>query len=159
MSDRIPKNGGATEEAVSPMSHLWPSPAYERQLASLREAIGETLYLVEVEPTEITMGTRISGTPYALLDVIDFPRPDPARGIAPHLLLLDDGRGVNLGRIARVSLVTPFNPPAEQILYRDPLLMDRLLLRERRLSRDFIAARSRALLGRILVKPDPPPLE
>ena len=30
---------------------------------------------------------------------MDFPRPDPVRGLAPHLILLDDGRGVNLGRI------------------------------------------------------------
>lgn len=131
---------------------LWPSPVYTQQVESLKNAIGKKIYLVELKPSEINMGIRLSDTAYELLDVIDCPRPDPARGLAPHLILLDDGRGINLGRIARITMDTPFNPPDANILYQDNFLMQRLLLRERRLSKASIAATSRALLGRILGK-------
>jgi len=63
---------------------LWPSTDYQAQIERLRAAIGERIYLAELRDTEVQLG------------VIDFPRPDPARGLAPHLILLDDGRGLNL---------------------------------------------------------------
>lgn len=59
----------------------------------------------------------------------------------------------NLGRIARISVNTPFNPPAHNILYQDGFLMHNLLLREQTLSKESIAAKSKALLGKILGKP------
>jgi hypothetical protein len=99
------------------------------------------------------MGIRLSDTAYELLDVISFPRPDPTKGIAPHLILLDDGRGINLGKIARITVNTPFNPPASDILYQDGHLMQNLLFRESRLSKASIAAKSKMLLGKILGKP------
>ena len=129
---------------------LWPSPAYTQQVEALKKAIGRKVYLVELKPSDINMGIRLSATAYELLDVVDFPRPDPIKGIAPHLILLDDGRGINLGRIARITLNTPFSPPASNILYQDNFLMQNLLLRERRLSKASIAAKSRMLLGKIL---------
>ncbi|MBL3591134.1 MAG: hypothetical protein JMN24_15275 [gamma proteobacterium endosymbiont of Lamellibrachia anaximandri] len=98
------------------------------------------------------MGIRLSDTAFELLGVVDFPRPDPTKGIAPHLILLDDGRGINLGHIARISLNTPFSPSAANTLYQDRFLMQSLLLRERRLSKASIAAKSKALLGRMLGK-------
>lgn len=131
---------------------LWPSADYSRQVARLRGAIGSAIYLVELKPEAIHLGIRYSDTPFELVDVLTFPRPDPARGLAPHLILVDDGRGINLGRIARITINTPYSPPAENILYQESFLMDRLLRRERRLSEASIAQRSRLLLGRILGK-------
>lgn len=134
---------------------LWPSADYERQLRALGDAVGEQVYIVEIKPTRINMGVRLSGEAHELVGVIDFPRPDPARGIAPHLVLLDDGRGVNLGRIARISVNTPFDPAPADILYQDGDLMQRLVLGERRLSAASIAATSRALLAMLLGRPVP----
>lgn len=128
---------------------LWPSDDYHRQVARLRDAVGETIYLVELSESAINLGIHISGSPCILLAVIDFPRPDPTRGLAPHLILLDDGRGVNLGRVARISR-RPFAPAADELLYLDLAAQHNLLFAERRLSRDFIADRARHLLGQVL---------
>ncbi len=128
---------------------LWPSPAYHQQVERLRAAVGETIYLVELIESPVQLGVHLSGQPYELLGVIDFPRPDPARGLAPHLLLLDDGRGVNLGRIARVSR-RPFAPEPADLLYLDRAAEQNLLFAGRRLSPGFLAQRSRAALGECL---------
>ncbi len=148
-NDQIHQTGNQEEDI---QGRLWPSPAYTQQIEGLRNTIGKTIYLVELKPGEINMGIHLSDTAYELLDVIDYPRPDPTRGLAPHLIVLDDGRGINLGRIARITVQSPFNPPDANILYQDNFLMQRLLLREQRLSKASIAATSRALLGRILGK-------
>ncbi len=140
------------------MTSLWPDANYIAQLERLHGAIGRTVYLVEVSFTPVQLGVSINGTAYVLLDILPFPRPDPSCGLAPHFLLLDDGRGVNLGRIARVSY-TPFAPVAADILYQDTVLADTLLFGPRRLSRALIAERSRQVLAQLLSKPMPPLLE
>jgi hypothetical protein len=132
---------------------LWPSQDYMRQVASLRNAIGQKIFLVEFKKTRSNLGVRYPDQAFELLDVIRFPKPDPANGIAPHMILLSDGRGVNLGRIARVTINKPFSPSAADTLYRDSFLMDDFLLHERRLSKESIAACSKALLGEILGEP------
>jgi len=131
---------------------LWPSADYSRQVQRLKQAIGRPIYLVELRPEDIHLGIRFSDTAFELVDVVEFPRPDPEQGLAPHMLILDDGRGINLGRIARVTIDTPYSPPRENILYQESQLMDQLLLRERRLSEASIAERSKLLLGRFLGK-------
>ena len=128
---------------------LWPSADYHRQVERLCAAVGETVYLVELVESAIQLGVHLSGTPFELLGVIDFPRPDPTRGLAPHLLLLDDGRGVNLGRIARVSR-RPFAPALADLLYLDRAAHENLLFAERRLSHAFLAQRTRLALGECL---------
>jgi len=138
---------------VNLAGRLWPSPAYTRQIEALNTAIGEKIFLVELKPGDVNLGIRISDTPYELLGVVSFPKPDPESGLFPHLILLDDGRGINLGRIARITVNAPFSPAKTDILYQDGFLMESLLLRNRRLSKASIAARSKALLGRILGKP------
>lgn len=140
---------GAGLDEAEPQA-IWPSPSYSRQIEGLRSAIGETIYLAEMNDSAVQLGVRITASPFLLLAVIDFPCPDPIRGLAPHLVLLDDGRGVNLGRIARISRRRPFSPEAEDILYQDMAAVRHLLLGERRLSRDFIAQRSRTVLGQLL---------
>lgn len=131
---------------------LWPSPDYDAQLERLRAAVGRRIYLVELIPNAVGLAVSMPGQPVVLLDVLAFPRPDPERGLAPHMLLLDDGRGVNLGRVARVSVDRPFDPDPEQLIYRDRDAVDGLLFAERRLSKQLTADRSRALLGQILGK-------
>jgi hypothetical protein len=98
------------------------------------------------------MGIRLTGKSYELLAVIDYPRPDPVAGLSPHIILLDDGRGINLGRIARISVKTPFNPPTQNILYQDTYLMQNLLLREHTYDKALFAQKTKAILGELLGK-------
>jgi len=152
IDNKSPK-GTQSESSNNETGLLWPSPAYIQQIEVLRSAIGQRIYLVELKPGKVNMGIRLSDTAYELLDIIDFPKTDPSEGILPQMILLDDGRGINLGQIARISVNTPFCPPTKDILYQSPFLMQKLLLRERRLSKSSIAADSKAQLGRILGKP------
>jgi len=139
-----------------PPGELWPSADYARQLEALRAAVGRPVYLVELAATPTHLGIRQTGQPRVLVDVIEFPQPDPARGLAPHMIILDDGRGINLGQVLRISLERPFDPSPAQVLYQDNELRQQLLLRERRLSRRFIAQRARLLLGQALGRSAPP---
>ena len=151
MNDSAPTTDSppAADPEASAASGLWPSPDYQRQVERLRAAVGETIYLVELIESAIQLSVHFSGTPYELLAVIDFPRPDPARGLTPHLLLLDDGRGLNLGRIARVSR-RPFAPQTADLLYLDPAASQNLLFAERRLSPRFLAHQTRIALAEYL---------
>jgi hypothetical protein len=134
----------------SPLGGLWPSPDYARQIERLSAAVGETVYLAELTETAVALGVRLTDRPYVLLGVLDFPRPDPIKGLAPHLVLLDDGRGVNLGRIARIARNRPFAPAPADVLFQDPGAVQTLLFQERQLSPESIAQRSRAVLGEML---------
>jgi len=141
-------------ETETSAGQLWPSEDYAEQIERLRSAVGARIFLVEIHPTEINVGTCLSDTDYQLVGVVEFPKPDPARGLAPHLILLDDGRGVNLGRIARISVRRPFNPAPDDILYQVPSLLRNFLFRDRILSKAFIAERSQVLLNEVLGKGD-----
>jgi hypothetical protein len=143
------------DDAGDATAGLWPSADYHAQVERLRAAVGETIYLAELRDTETRLGVQITDRPYELLGVVDFPRPDPARGLAPHLILLDDGRGVNLGRIARIGR-RPFQPAAEDVLYLDRVADRTLLFGDRRLSKAFVAERARAALGQVLGYAEPP---
>ena len=131
---------------------LWPSPAYDRQVARLKEAVGRWIYLIEIKPSETQLAVIWPGTSFGLLEVLEFPRPDPARGLYPHMVLLDDGRGINLGRIARITYNRAFDPKAEDILYEEHYLLQKLLYRERRLSEKSIRDTSKMQLAGILGK-------
>ncbi len=138
---------------------VWPSPEYLEQIQLLKTAVGQKIYLAEVRQSEINLSVTLDSQPFELLDVIDFPRPDPARNLMPHVLLLDDGRGINLGRVARVSLKRSFQPAATDIVYQDRQLLDDLLYCERRLSQDRVKAISKQHLGALLGRPEPELLE
>jgi len=135
-----------------PPASLWPSVEYDRQIERLRAAIGRPVYLVEVRMSEIQMTVRLGNRPATLLSVIDFPAADPVRRLYPHMIVLDDGRGLNLGRIARISTGQAFEPAPDQIVFQQTPLLEHLLYRERQLSAERIAETSRrqlaALLGR-----------
>ena len=157
MSDRSPPPESAPHGPGDAAGHLWPSPDYHRQVERLRAAVGETIYLVELAVTEVQLGIRLTGQPYCLLGVLDFPRPDPTKGLAAHLILLDDGRGLNLGRIARITCNRPFSPTPADILFQDERALQELLFRDRQLSAGFIAQRAKALLGELLGADHRPP--
>lgn len=136
-------------------SEVWPSADYQRQVERLRAAVGNTVYLIELATSPISLGIRQTGQGHVLLDVIDFARPDPARGLAPHMIVLDDGRGINLGQLVRVSLERAYGPSPPETLYLDRELQQQLLLRERRLSRAFIRQHAHRLLGQVLGQTSP----
>ncbi len=135
-----------------PLASLWPSAEYDRQLERLRAAVGRPVYLVEVSVSEIQMTVRLGNRPATLLQVLDFPAADPAKRLYPHMIVLDDGRGLNLGWIARISIGQAFEPGPDQIVFQQTRLLQQLLFRERQLSAGRIAETARrqlaALLGR-----------
>jgi hypothetical protein len=155
MNDEVASHRAASGRADDdpPDGGLWPSPDYVRQMEALRAAVGETVFVAELELTDVQLGARLTDKPYVLLGVVDFPRPDPARGLAPHLVLLDDGRGVNLGRIARITRSRPFSPAPDDVVYQDRPVLQELLFNERRLSPAYIAHQSQRLLGELLGTP------
>ncbi|MEJ2653775.1 MAG: hypothetical protein P8Z69_00405 [Acidihalobacter sp.] len=132
---------------------LWPSDEYDEQLSRLRSAVGQSVYLVEARFDAQHVSARMSGTPYELLAIIDFPRPDPAHHLYPHMLLLDDGRGVNLGRILRVSRDRPYAPSAETCLFENRALRSRILPSRRRLSVTLIRHIAKHQLGELIAAP------
>ncbi|MFP4611719.1 MAG: hypothetical protein ACLFQT_11930 [Thiohalophilus sp.] len=148
-----------TSQNAQHEGYLWPSADYDRQLASVRGMIGEAIYLVLLKPTDINLAITLESTPVTLLEVVDFPAPDPARRLYPHMLILSDGRGINLGHIARLSHKQAFNPQDEQIVYQQTALLQNLLFQERRLSPQSIQRTSRVQLARILGKAEPERLE
>ena len=145
-----PDPGPRPDQPAEALESLWPGPDYDRQVEALRTAIGQTIHLVELDATDVQLAVRLTDRPYTLLALVDFPRPDPTTGLAPHLIVLDDGRGVNLGRIARISVGRAFNPSPAEVLFLDRMTTQMLLFQDRQLSREQIARRSRQVLGEIL---------
>lgn len=131
---------------------LWPSAAYYQQVEALRCMIGQPVYVVEINSTEVNAGVHFPGNPLELLAIVDFPRPDPYRQLCPHLLVLEDGRGVNLGRVARVTRNRAFAPVGEDVLFINQDFVDGVLFAPRTLSRESVAAITRTALGRMLGK-------
>ncbi|OAD23606.1 hypothetical protein THIOM_000556 [Candidatus Thiomargarita nelsonii] len=131
---------------------LWPSQEYGQSVQNLKAAVGQQIYIAEVNFSGTHLSMAINSTAFELLAVQKFPKPNPQTGLLPHFILLDDGRGINLGRIARISINTPFNPPADKVLYRHEALLKLLLSNEQRLTKEHISAISTALLKELLQK-------
>ncbi|WP_298613069.1 hypothetical protein [uncultured Thiothrix sp.] len=133
---------------VETIEGLWPSPEYFQFLERLKNSIGSPVYLAEINITAINLGVKLSSTPLTLLAIVDFPRPDPYKQLCPHMLIFDDGRGINLGHIARISL-RAFNPEPQHVLYSNRSFNQEVLFAPRILSRDSIRATSSSLLAEI----------
>lgn len=129
--------------------NLWPNHDYYRQVEKLRSMIGQPLYIVEINSTDINAGVHFPGKPLRLLAVVDFPEPDPYRQLCPHLLVLDDGRGINLGRIARISRNSAYTPEPENVLFTNQEFVQNVLFAPRTLSRESAAEATRAVLARM----------
>ena len=129
---------------------LWPSDEYDEQIRHLRRNTGKPIYIVEIKITDINLAVTMQGRAVILLDVIAFPAPDPEKRLYPHMLLLNDGRGLNLGRVARITSGRAFDPSPEDILFQEHQLLKSLLFHERRLSDESVASVSKSNLARIL---------
>jgi hypothetical protein len=129
---------------------LWPSDEYDEQITLLRRNIGKPIYIVELKITDINLAVVMQGRAVILLDVIAFPAPNPEKRLYPHMLLLNDGRGLNLGRVARITMGRPFDPSPEDILFQEHQLLTRLLFQERRLSDETVSQVSKLNLARLL---------
>ena len=129
---------------------LWPSDKYDNQITRLRRNIGKPIYIVELKVTDINLAVVMQGRAVILLDVIAFPAPDPERRLYPHMLLLSDGRGLNLGRVARITTGCAFDPEPENILFQEQQLLKNLLFHERRLSNKTVSQVSNFNLARLL---------
>ena len=129
---------------------LWPSDEYDDQIRLLRQHISRPIYIVELKLTDINVAVILQGRATILLDVIDFPAPDPEQRIYPHMLLLSDGRGLNLGRVARVTTGRAFDPDPQDIIFQEQKLLKDLLFHERRLSDKSISQVSKNNLIRLL---------
>ena len=129
---------------------LWPSDEYDEQVQHLRRNTGKSIYIVEIKITDINLAVTMQGRAVVLLDVIAFPAPDPELRLYPHMLLLNDGRGLNLGRVARITTGHAFDPEPEDILFQEQHLLKTLLFHERRLSDESVARVSKSQLARIL---------
>ncbi|MFP4132051.1 MAG: hypothetical protein ACLFVF_08050 [Thiohalospira sp.] len=138
-------------------SEIWPDAAYHDGVAALRAHLGETVWLLETTFNGWQAPVLHPGEPVRLLAVVDYPEPDPRRGLLPHLLITDDGLGRNLGRLLRVSVGRPFDPAPEEVLYRNGPLVERLCFRQRRLSRAWLREAAHYHLGRTLGRPGPRP--
>jgi hypothetical protein len=66
------------------------------------------------------------------------------------MLVFDDGTGINLGRILRISKNQAFSPEKKNILYEDKKMQESLMYRERQLSHESIKQASKYALGEIL---------
>ena len=128
---------------------LWPPAAYYQQVESLHDRIGQPIYIVEINETEINAGVKFPAKPLTLLAIVDYPQPDPYRQLCPHLVVLDDGRGVNLGRIARINLHSAFSANPDDMLYVNQTFVQEILYAPRTLSRESVRATSTALLAQI----------
>lgn len=129
---------------------LWPSDEYDAQVRHLRRNTGKSIYIVEIKISDINLAVTMQGRAVILLDVIAFPAPDPERRLYPHMLLLNDGRGLNLGRVARITTGRAFDPSSEDILFQEHQLLKSLLFHERRLSAESVARVSNSQLARVL---------
>lgn len=129
---------------------LWPSDEYDEQVQQLRQSIGKAIYIVEIKVSDINIAVTMKGKPVVMLDVLSFPAPDPVNRLYPHMLLLNDGRGLNLGRVARITMGRPFDPSPEEILFQEHQLLKSLLFHERRLSDESVSRISKNNLARLL---------
>lgn len=152
-----------TEQPITPADAtvtrdgaVWPCADYAAQVEALRAAVGRDVHIAEVRFDDLAVSVVLDGRPRRLLAVVDFPAPDPARDLYPHMLVLGDGYGINLGRVARVSLDSVFEPPPSAILFGDPRRLDSLLYAERSLTRERTDAIAREHLGGVLGRPAGP---
>lgn len=129
---------------------LWPDSQYYAKLEKLKLLIGRKIYLIEAVVTEINAGIHHTGQAYTLLAIVDYPQPDPKTGLLPHNIILDDGRGINLGRIIQISIESAFTSVEKNIIYRNDILLDNLLPHYNPMDKKSLTQISKTLLANIL---------
>lgn len=129
---------------------LWPDENYDAKLEKLRRLIGNKIFLIEAVITDINAGIHHTGHAYTLLSIVDYPQPDPKTGLLPHVIILDDGRGINLGRIIQISIKSAFTTAKKNIVFENEALLNKLLPDGNTLDKKSLTQISKALLANIL---------
>lgn len=142
--------GHAVSTIKNNSNSLWPDEKYDAKLEKLQRLIGREIFLIEAVVTEINAGIHHTGHAYTLLSIVDYPQPDPKTGLLPHNIILDDGRGINLGRIIQISIESAFTESEKNIIYRNDNLLDNLLPHYNSLDKKTLTQISKALLANIL---------
>ena len=138
------------QENIQFKGKLWPPDSYYKQLKNLYKMVDKPVYIIPLQQNQNSLTFSITGKAIVLVAIIDYPLPDPESHIYPHMLIFDDGTGINLGRILQICINHPFNPGKEDIIYEDKKLQKALMFRERQLNEEFIHLASRTGLGEIL---------
>ena len=129
---------------------LWPPNSYYKQLKNLYKMLNKPVYIIPLQQNQNSLTFSISGQAIILVAIVDYPAPDPEHHFFPHMLVFNDGTGINLGRILRVTINHPFNPGKEDIIYEDKKVQNSLMFRERQLNEEFIHLTSRIALRELL---------
>jgi len=129
---------------------LWPPNNYFEQLENLYKMLDKPVYIIPLHQNQNSLTFSITGKSIVLVAIIDYPNPDPENYMYPHMLVFNDGTGINLGRLLQVSIIRPFNPGKEDIIYKDKKLQNSLMFRERQLNEESIHLASKIGLGELL---------
>lgn len=129
---------------------LWPPNSYFEQLKNLYKMLDKPVYIIPLHQNKNSLTFSITGKAIVLVAIIDYPNPDPENHMYPHMLVFNDGTGINLGRLLQVSINRPFNPGKEDIIYKDKKLQKSLMFRKRQLNEESIRLTSKIALGELL---------
>lgn len=138
------------QENIQFKGKLWPPDSYYKQLKNLYKVLNKAVYIIPLQQNQNSLTFSITGKSIILVAIIDYPIPEPENHIFPHMLVFNDGTGINLGRILQVSTNHAFNPGKEDIIYEDIKMQNTLMFRERQLNEESIHLASRTSLGELL---------
>ena len=143
-------NNNSEQKNIKFEGKLWPPNSYFEQLKNLYNMLDKPVYIIPLHQNQKSLTFSITGKAIVLVAIIDYPVPDPENHIYPHMLVFNDGTGINLGRILQVSINRPFNPGKEDIIYEDKKMQNSLMYKERQLNEESIHLASRAGLSELL---------
>ena len=143
-------NLNKSKQKINSNGQLWPTEKYYQQLEQLHKIVNQAVYIIPLHQSQTSLTFSISSKPVNLIAIVDYPLPDPENHIYPHMLIFDDGTGLNLGRILQVSINTAFNPDKEDIIYCDNKMQQTLMFSERRLNKESIRLASQYGLAEVL---------
>ncbi len=138
------------QESIQFKGKLWPPDSYYKQLKNLYKMLNKPVYIIPLQQNQNSLTFSISGQAIILIAIVDYPSPDPENHFFPHMLVFNDGTGINLGRILRVTINHPFNPDKEDIIYEDKKVQNSLMFRARQLNEESIHLTSRIALSELL---------
>ncbi len=143
-------NLNKSQQKINSNGQIWPTEKYYQQLEQLYKIVNQAVYIIPLHQSQTALTFSISSKPLTLIAIVDYPLADPENHIYPHILIFDDGTGLNLGRILRVSINRAFNPDKEDIIYCDNKIQQTLMFAERQLNKESIRLASKYGLGEVL---------
>jgi len=143
-------NLNKSQQMTKSDGQLWPPEKYYLQLEQLYKKINQSVYIIPLHQNQTSLTFSISSNPLTLIAIVDYPLADPENHIYPHMLVFNNGTGLNLGRILQVCINRPFNPDKEDIIYRDNKMQQTLMFADRQLNEQSIRLASKCSLGEVL---------